>query len=132
MPNLTRPRRNRDHPRGDPCLPRGERKMTSRMETTVADYLDRARQRPVDELTELLRIPSVSTASEHAPDMKAAAQWLLGHLERIGLRNVRLLETGGNPIVYGEWLHAEGAPTVLVYGHYDVQPSAPDELWASP
>ena len=45
---------------------------------------------------------------------------------------MRLLETGGNPIVYGEWLHAEGAPTALVYGHYDVQPSAPDELWASP
>jgi acetylornithine deacetylase/succinyl-diaminopimelate desuccinylase-like protein len=102
------------------------------METTVADYLDRARQRHVDELTQLLRIPSVSTASEHAPDMQAAAQWLLGHLERIGLANARLLETGGNPIVYGEWLHAEGAPTVLVYGHYDVQPSAPDELWASP
>jgi acetylornithine deacetylase/succinyl-diaminopimelate desuccinylase-like protein len=102
------------------------------METAVTDYLDRARQRHVDELTQLLRIPSVSTASEHAPDMQAAATWLLGHLERIGLENVRLLATGGNPIVYGDWLHAEGAPTVLVYGHYDVQPSAPDELWASP
>jgi acetylornithine deacetylase/succinyl-diaminopimelate desuccinylase-like protein len=102
------------------------------METAVTDYLDGARQRHVDELTELLRIPSVSTASEHAPDMQAAASWLLGHLERIGLEDVRLLETGGNPIVYGHWLQAEGAPTVLVYGHYDVQPSAPDELWASP
>ncbi len=102
------------------------------METAVTDYLDRARRRHVDELSELLRIPSVSTASEHAADMQAAARWLLGHLERIGLEDVRLLETGGNPIVYGEWLHAEGAPTVLVYGHYDVQPSAPDELWASP
>jgi acetylornithine deacetylase/succinyl-diaminopimelate desuccinylase-like protein len=102
------------------------------MEAAVTDYLVRARQRHVDELTELLRIPSVSTASEHAPDMQAAASWLLGHLERIGLEEVRLLETGGNPIVYGQWLHAESAPTVLVYGHYDVQPSAPDELWASP
>jgi acetylornithine deacetylase/succinyl-diaminopimelate desuccinylase-like protein len=102
------------------------------MEGAVADYLDRARGRHLDELSELLRIPSVSTASEHADDMRACADWLLAHLERIGLESVRLLETGGNPIVYGEWLHAEGGPTVLVYGHYDVQPSAPDELWASP
>jgi acetylornithine deacetylase/succinyl-diaminopimelate desuccinylase-like protein len=102
------------------------------MEAAVADYLDRSRDRHVDELSELLRIPSVSTATEHAPDLEAAAGWLLGHLERIGLEGVRLLETGGNPIVYGEWLHAPDAPTVLVYGHYDVQPSAPDELWESP
>jgi acetylornithine deacetylase/succinyl-diaminopimelate desuccinylase-like protein len=102
------------------------------METAVADYLTRARDRHVVELSELLGIPSVSSASEHAPDIQAAARWLLGHLERIGLEDVRLLETGGNPIVYGQWLHADGAPTVLVYGHYDVQPSAPDELWDSP
>jgi acetylornithine deacetylase/succinyl-diaminopimelate desuccinylase-like protein len=102
------------------------------MEAAVTEFLDRARDRHVGELSELLRIPSVSTASEHAPDMEAAARWLVGHLERIGLEGVRLLETGGNPIVYGHWLHAQGAPTVLVYGHYDVQPSAPDELWDSP
>jgi acetylornithine deacetylase/succinyl-diaminopimelate desuccinylase-like protein len=102
------------------------------MEAAVAEFLDRARDRHVGELSELLRIPSVSTASEHASDMEAAASWLLDHLERIGLEGVRLLETGGNPIVYGHWLQAEGAPTVLVYGHYDVQPSAPDELWDSP
>ncbi len=102
------------------------------MEAAVADYLERARDRHLGELSELLRIPSVSTASEHAADLAAAARWLLGHLEGIGLEGVRLVETGGNPIVYGEWLHAPGAPTVLVYGHYDVQPSAPDELWDSP
>ena len=102
------------------------------METAVVDYLERARDRHVAELSELLRIPSVSTASEHAADIAAAAGWLLAHLEGIGLEGVRLLETGGNPIVYGEWLRAPGAPTVLVYGHYDVQPSAPDELWDSP
>ena len=102
------------------------------MEPTVADYLERARDRHLGELSELLRIPSVSTASEHAADLAAAARWLLGHLEGIGLEGVRLVETGGNPIVYGEWLHAPGAPTLLVYGHYDVQPSAPDELWDSP
>jgi len=102
------------------------------MEPAVAAYLDRARDRHVVELTELLSIPSVSSASEHAADIEAAARWLLGHLQGIGLEGVRLLETGGNPIVYGHWLHAVGAPTVLVYGHYDVQPSAPDELWDSP
>ena len=79
------------------------------MEAAVTDFLDRARDRHVGELSELLRIPSVSTASEHAPDMEAAARWLLGHLERIGLEGVRLLETGGNPIVYGDWLHARRA-----------------------
>jgi acetylornithine deacetylase/succinyl-diaminopimelate desuccinylase-like protein len=102
------------------------------MEAALTDYLDRARDRHVGELSELLRIPSVSTASQHVADMEAAAGWLLIHLERIGLEGVSLLETGGNPIVYGQWLHARGAPTVLVYGHYDVQPSAPDELWDSP
>ena len=102
------------------------------MEGSVADYLARARERHVDELSELLRIPSVSTAPEHAPHMEAAAEWLLAHLEHIGLEHVGPLATGGNPIVYGDWLHATGAPTVLVYGHYDVQPAAPDELWESP
>ena len=102
------------------------------MEGAVADYLEHASDRHVAELRELLRIPSVSTAPEHGDDMAACAQWLLAHLERIGLEHVRLLETGGNPIVYGDWLHADAAPTVLVYGHYDVQPSAPNELWDSP
>jgi acetylornithine deacetylase/succinyl-diaminopimelate desuccinylase-like protein len=102
------------------------------MEAAVADYLDHARERHLGELSELLRIPSVSTKSERAADMHACADWLAAHLERIGLEGVRLLETGGNPIVYGEWLRVERAPTVLVYGHYDVQPSEPDELWASP
>jgi acetylornithine deacetylase/succinyl-diaminopimelate desuccinylase-like protein len=102
------------------------------VEAAVADFLDHARERHLDELSELLRIPSVSTASERAADMRACAGWLVAHLERIGLESVRLLETGGNPIVYGEWLHAGDSPTVLVYGHYDVQPSEPDDLWASP
>jgi acetylornithine deacetylase/succinyl-diaminopimelate desuccinylase-like protein len=102
------------------------------MRPAVADYLDAARARHLDELSKLLAFPSVSTAAEHAADLQACADWLAAHLRRIGLEGVRLVETGGNPIVYGEWLHAEDAPTVLVYGHYDVQPSAPDELWASP
>jgi acetylornithine deacetylase/succinyl-diaminopimelate desuccinylase-like protein len=102
------------------------------MEAAVVEYLDREQERLVGDLSELLRIPSVSTAEDHAGDMTACATWLVSHLEQIGLEGVRLIETGGNPIVYGEWLHAGSEPTVLVYGHYDVQPSAPDDLWSSP
>jgi acetylornithine deacetylase/succinyl-diaminopimelate desuccinylase-like protein len=102
------------------------------MDAMVVEYLDRERERHLGELSDLLRIPSVSAAVEHAVDMRICARWLATHLERIGLEHVRLLETGGNPIVYGDWLHAKDGPTVLVYGHYDVQPSEPDDLWVSP
>src|SRR5262249_2344834 len=102
------------------------------MRRAVVDYLEGARARHLDEPSRLLGFPSVSTAAEHAADLQACAHWLAEYLQRIGLEGVRLVETGGNPIVYGEWLHVEHAPTVLVYGHYDVQPSAPDELWDSP
>jgi acetylornithine deacetylase/succinyl-diaminopimelate desuccinylase-like protein len=102
------------------------------MDGAVADYLERERDRHLAELVTLASFPSVSTASEHAGDVAACAGWLAAHLERIGLEHVGLLPTGGNPIVYGDWLHAPAAPTVLVYGHYDVQPSPPDELWETP
>jgi len=102
------------------------------VDAAVLDYLDRARERHVSELMALARFPSVSAGGEHATDVVACAAWLRDHVERIGLEHARLLPTGGNPIVYGDWLHAHGAPTVLVYGHYDVQPSAPAELWATP
>src|SRR5262249_32942372 len=102
------------------------------MDGAVADYLERSRDRHLAELVTLASFPSVSSASQHAGDVAACADWLAGHLERIGLEHVDLLPTGGNPIVYGDWLHAPDAPTVLVYGHYDVQPSSPDELWATP
>jgi acetylornithine deacetylase/succinyl-diaminopimelate desuccinylase-like protein len=82
---------------------------------------------------DLLRIPSISAQAEHAHDIQACAEWLKGHLEAIGAENVALLGAGGNPVVYGDWLHATpGAPTILVYGHYDVQPPEPLELWESP
>ncbi|WP_082232273.1 dipeptidase [Halobacillus massiliensis] len=86
----------------------------------------------IDELKEFLRIPSISALSEHKQDVQKAAEWLAGSLEKMGIENVEVIETKGHPIVYGDWLHAEGKPTVLVYGHYDVQPSVPLELWETP
>jgi acetylornithine deacetylase/succinyl-diaminopimelate desuccinylase-like protein len=84
-------------------------------------------------LEELLAIPSVSTQPEHAGDCRAAATWLVRVLERIGMTDARLLETGGHPCVYASWSGAPaGAPTVLVYGHYDVQPPDPIAEWNSP
>jgi acetylornithine deacetylase/succinyl-diaminopimelate desuccinylase-like protein len=102
------------------------------VEAAVLDYLDATRDRRLSQLLELVRFASVSALPQHAADLAACADWVRGHMERIGLEHGRLLATGGNPIVYADWLHAPGAPTVLVYGHYDVQPSAPDELWLSP
>src|SRR5580658_7516619 len=79
----------------------------------------------VEELKALLRIPSVSTAPEHVGDVRRAAEFVAAELKRIGMENVRLIETStaerkGHPLVYGDWLHAQGKPTVLCYGHYDV------------
>src|SRR4026207_2183200 len=78
---------------------------------------------------ELLRIPSISTLSEHAPDIRRAAEWIAAEMRRIGLEHVDISPTRGHPGVYAAWLHAEAAPTVLVYCHYDVQPVDPIELW---
>ena len=101
----------------------------SRYETYLAD----ARERHLGELFDYLRMPSISTLPQHAGDIRACAEWMRAHLQRIGLHDVRLIETPGNPIVYGELLDAgEGAPTLLVYGHYDVQPADPFELWETP
>ena len=91
----------------------------------------------VEELKELIRIPSISTDPEHAGDVRRAAEFCAAEFTRIGLDHVRLIETAdatrkGHPLVYGEWLGAPGKPTVLCYGHYDVQPAEPLELWVSP
>lgn len=102
----------------------------------TADAVARARaehDRTLERLLELLRIPSVSTKVEHAEDCRAAAAFLRDELADAGLERAEVLETGGLPAVYAEWLHApEGAPTVLLYGHYDVQPPEPLELWHTP
>ena len=79
-----------------------------------------------------LRIPSISALPDHAADCRDAAGWLVDALTTAGLEHAELFETGGHPVVYADWLHAPGAPTVLVYGHYDVQPVDPLDLWTSP
>jgi acetylornithine deacetylase/succinyl-diaminopimelate desuccinylase-like protein len=99
----------------------------------VTDYLRANQTRHLDELKEFLRIPSVSAKSEHRADTAAAAAWLAERMREAGLREVEVVPTGGHPVVLGEWRGApEGAPTVLVYGHYDVQPPEPLEEWTSP
>jgi acetylornithine deacetylase/succinyl-diaminopimelate desuccinylase-like protein len=94
--------------------------------------LNEEQQRYLNELTDLLRIPSVSTLSEHRDDIRRAAEWIANDLRRSGLDNVRVIDTAGHPLVYADWLHAPGQPTVLIYGHYDVQPPDPLEEWLSP
>lgn len=91
-------------------------------------------QRFVDELKALLRIPSISTLPEHAGDVRRAAEFVASELRRIGMENVRLVETEtkGHPLVYADWLHKQNAPTVLCYGHYDVQPAEPLDEWTTP
>ena len=86
----------------------------------------------LEELLDFLRIPSVSTQPEHVDDMQKAAAWVASRLQEAGLEGVRVIESDGHPLVYAEWLHADGAPTLLIYGHYDVQPAEPLELWESP
>jgi acetylornithine deacetylase/succinyl-diaminopimelate desuccinylase-like protein len=102
------------------------------MNPAVIDFINTSRDRYLQELTEYLAIPSVSALAEHAGDMRRCADWTADHLRTIGIQNVRVIDTPGHPVVYGDWLNAPGAPTVLFYGHYDVQPVDPLELWTSP
>jgi len=99
---------------------------------SVASYLKSNRGRHLDQLTELLRIPSVSTEPDHAGDVKLAAEWVHERLRSAGCQKVEIHPTARHPIVYGEWLEAPSAPTILVYGHYDVQPVDPVDLWDTP
>lgn len=98
---------------------------------SVEAYVSQKRHEHLDQLQALLRIPSISVLSEHQGDMERAAQWLAEHMRQIGL-HAEVLETNGHPVVYGEWMGAPGAPTALIYGHYDVQPVDPLPLWHSP
>ena len=98
----------------------------------VIDFINVNRERYLDELKALLAIPSISALPEHAADVRRCAGWCGDEMRRVGLQNVRLHETPGNPVVYGDWMGAEGAPTILFYGHYDVQPVDPLHLWQSP
>jgi len=98
----------------------------------IIDFINVNREKYVDELKTLLAIPSISALPEHVSDVKRCAEWCADEMRRIGLQNVRLIPTPGNPVVYGDWLGAQGAPTILFYGHYDVQPVDPLNLWHSP
>lgn len=99
---------------------------------SVIKYIKANREKYIGELTELLRIPSISAVEEHKGDMMAAALNVKNRLLEAGLSSAEIFETSGHPIVYAEWLEAPGKPTVLVYGHYDVQPADPLDLWDSP
>jgi acetylornithine deacetylase/succinyl-diaminopimelate desuccinylase-like protein len=96
------------------------------------EILDRTREQGLNELIEFLRIPSISSQPEHAADVRTAARHLADLYTHIGLDKAQVIDTAGHPVVYAEWLHAPNKPTVLVYGHYDVQPVDPLDLWTSP
>ncbi|HXZ05170.1 MAG TPA: dipeptidase [Ktedonobacteraceae bacterium] len=100
--------------------------------TQLETYITENEDRFLEDLKSWLRIPSISTLPEHAGDIRAAAEYAADQLQRMNFERVHLIETQGHPLVYGEWLKAPGKPTVLVYGHYDVQPVDPIELWDSP
>jgi acetylornithine deacetylase/succinyl-diaminopimelate desuccinylase-like protein len=102
----------------------------------VIDFIHTSRDRYVSELKDYLAIPSISALPAHTADVRRCAEWTADEMRRVGLNNVRLIETPGNPVVYGDWLGAEPASgkarTILFYGHYDVQPVDPLNLWESP
>ena len=98
----------------------------------VVDFINVNRDRYVEELKQYLAIPSISALPQHAGDVRRAAEWTADELRRVGMQNVKLIDTPGNPVVYGDWLDAPGAPTILFYGHYDVQPVDPLDQWTTP
>jgi len=95
-------------------------------------YLEENKNRFLLELKEFLAIPSVSTKPENKPEMQRCAEWIARHLTALQMQNTQIYETAGHPVVYSEWLGDHAKPTVLLYGHYDVQPAEPLELWTSP
>jgi len=99
---------------------------------TLEDFCAAERDRQLAWLTEYVQIPSISSSPEHVTEVRRCAEWSARQMERIGLAHVQVLETGGHPVVYADWLQAAGAPTAVVYGHYDVQPVDPLDLWHSP
>jgi acetylornithine deacetylase/succinyl-diaminopimelate desuccinylase-like protein len=103
------------------------------MATQLDQYLHQAKPRQLDELQAWLRIPSISTLSAHKADVQRAADWLADHCRHIGLDHVQVIATSTQPMVYADWLHAgPDRPTLLIYGHFDVQPVDPLPLWHTP
>jgi acetylornithine deacetylase/succinyl-diaminopimelate desuccinylase-like protein len=95
-------------------------------------YLNDNRSRFINELIEFVSIPSISALPQHKSDVRHAAEWLSARLNTAGMQHAGLIETEGHPAVYADWLHAPGKPTVLLYGHYDVQPVDPLDQWITP
>ena len=99
----------------------------------VLDYLEQHPQEAVDRLCAFLRIPSISNGGpSYAPAMQEGADFLAQALRELGMHSVEVAQTPGNPIVSADWLGAAGKPTVLIYGHYDVQTTGPQDAWISP
>lgn len=99
---------------------------------TWETYLQKNISQYLEELFEFLRIPSISSQPEHENDVKRAAEWVSARLQKAGIEDVQILSTGGHPVVYGQWMHADDKPTILIYGHFDTQPVDPIELWSDP
>ncbi len=99
---------------------------------TWEDFLVREKERHLSELMDFLRIPSISALPAHQGDVRLAAEWLASRMKSAGIESVRIMPTAGHPVVYGEWLHAPGKPTLLIYGHFDTQPVDPLKLWRHP
>jgi acetylornithine deacetylase/succinyl-diaminopimelate desuccinylase-like protein len=95
-------------------------------------YLAAHQERFEEELLDFLRIPSISALPANAADVRNAAHWVAARVQAAGMEHVEIMETGGHPVVYADWLHAPGKPTILIYGHFDTQPVDPVELWDSP
>src|SRR5580698_1076556 len=102
------------------------------MSTATDAYIQQNRPRLLDELKDFIRIPSISTLPEHRADVERAARFVSDSLQRVGMENIEIVPTAGHPLVYADWLHAPGKPTVLCYGHYDVQPADPLDLLITP
>ena len=99
------------------------------MASPAVSFARNNQQRFVNELKDLLRIPSISTLDEHKADVRKAGEFVASELRRIGMENVELITTKGHPLLYADWLHAPGKPTVLMYAHFDVQPPDPLDEW---
>lgn len=95
-------------------------------------YLKDHYEAHLNQLLDLIRIPSVSSLPDHLPDVVRAAEWTAHKMTSVGIEHVEVMETGGHPVVYGDWLHANGRPTILIYGHFDVQPVDPIAQWHHP
>jgi acetylornithine deacetylase/succinyl-diaminopimelate desuccinylase-like protein len=98
----------------------------------IINFLKEHHDRHESELIDILKIPSISSSPDHGQDMGVMAKLLKHEMRSIGMDNVQIIETPGHPVVYSEWLNAPGKPTLLIYGHYDVQPVDPVDLWDSP